>query len=175
MNARGQKRERARFPGLEGDIGEDPARFLDQHLVEGGSRHVDTTGLRLVVSRIQGIDRVAVARAWLAVERNEETRGPRDKIVHLLERRIEYLEENGERPDPDELAAIAQSVRADHSWDAGPEGDESGEVRFHQECGAEVEPRDGHSWFCPDCETLTNRVDDPAESGDETQLTEVTS
>lgn len=88
--------DRQRFPHLKDDIGEDPARFLDRPIFDGGSG-TSSPGL-FIRARIRGIDRIAVVRAWLAVERRLD-RGPRDRIIELLEEREQRLEEIGERPD----------------------------------------------------------------------------
>ncbi|WP_135806033.1 hypothetical protein [Halorussus marinus] len=83
---------------LKRKLGENPARFLDHDLVERGSRHTDRTLQPLVRARIRGIDKIGVVNAWIAVERKLD-RGPRDRIIELLEERKAYLEEYGERPD----------------------------------------------------------------------------
>lgn len=83
---------------LKKDIGENPARFLDRRLVEYGQDHTDHTFARMVRDRIKGIDRLAVVNAWIAVERKLD-RGPRDRVIDLLEQRREFLQEHGERPD----------------------------------------------------------------------------
>jgi len=115
------KQTRARFPKLRHDIGEDPARWLDTHLVESGSKHTDTTELRMVLARIHGIDDLAVARAWRAIERRLD-RGPRDKIIHLLEQRIDELDANGERELPG-LSPEQQRERAVEAFEAVEKGD----------------------------------------------------
>jgi len=83
---------------LKRKLGENPARFLDHELVDRGSRHTDRTLQRLARARIRGIDKIGVVNAWIAVERKLD-RGPRDRIIDLLEERKAYLEEYGERPD----------------------------------------------------------------------------
>ncbi|QLG63182.1 hypothetical protein [Halorarum salinum] len=106
------------FPGLREEIGEDPARFLDVPLL--GFRNASTP-FGLARARIRGIDEIATANAWLAVERalgRGDDDGPREQVVDLLEARIDDLEGEGERPSDEELRAIAEAVRADHSeWD----------------------------------------------------------
>lgn len=95
MNSRGETPEWQRR--LKQKLGENPARFLDHDLVERGNRHTDRTLQRLVRARIRGIDRLEVVNAWIAVERKLD-RGPRDRIIDLLEERKVYLEEHGGRP-----------------------------------------------------------------------------
>jgi hypothetical protein len=87
--------DRERFPELKADIGEDPARFLDRPFFSNGA---GSSPLLLARARIRGIDSLATLRAWIAVERNLD-RGPRDRIIDLLEERQATLEEIGERPD----------------------------------------------------------------------------
>jgi len=88
----GSSVDREEYPRLRSDIGEDPARFLDHELV------TDEDMRRLVFARIRGIDTIATCRAWVAVERNLD-RGPREKVIETLERRLDTLEQIGERPD----------------------------------------------------------------------------
>lgn len=92
----GESSDRERFPGLKDDIGEDPARFLDRPLFNGAEGM--TSPGWFIAQRIGGIDKIAVCRAWKAVERRLE-RGPRDRVIKLLEEREQRLEEIGERPD----------------------------------------------------------------------------
>lgn len=87
----GASPDRERFPQLKDDLGEDPARFLDHQLVS-------TEWSEIVRSRIQGIDRLAVINAWIAIERRLE-RGPRDTVIDLLEQRRAWLQDHGERPE----------------------------------------------------------------------------
>ena len=86
------KPDRERFDHLREDIGEDPARFLDRDLLS------DSNSRMLALARIRGIDRYAVASAWLAVERQIE-RGPRARIVDQLEERKEFLSVAGDRDE----------------------------------------------------------------------------
>lgn len=99
-----QGRDRERYPKLREEIGEDPAQYLDVPMF----RDDGVTPLRTAFSRIQGIDRIPVVNAWLAVERNLP-RGPRDRVVAKLRERRQFLEEHGERPD--ELPASEGSAR----------------------------------------------------------------
>jgi hypothetical protein len=92
----GASADRQTFPKLREDPGvrEDPARFLDHDLV-------GTEWSEIVESRIRGIDRIRVARAWIAVERalgRGSDDGPRDAVIEMLEDRIAFLQEHGERP-----------------------------------------------------------------------------
>ena len=114
--------DRKRFPSLREDIGEDPARWLDRDLVTPECRKVQvsrdrsrspadvrlvpdravSSGEAFVRARIRGIDRIAVCRAWRAVERalgRGPDGGPRERIIALLEQRERELEDIGERPD----------------------------------------------------------------------------
>lgn len=101
---------------LKDDLGEDPGRFLDRDLLSrpiayhrvddehGGTRmetRPDTdcsTAATLVSARIRGIDRLDRLSAWRAVERKLD-RGPRPKVMALLQEREQVLQEHGERPD----------------------------------------------------------------------------
>jgi len=86
---------RERFPSLREDLGEDPARFLDRPLF-GGDAQTSGEGV-FIRARIRGIDEIAVVRAWTAIERRLE-RGPREKVLDLLDEREAELDEIGERP-----------------------------------------------------------------------------
>lgn len=126
--------ERASFPGLKDDIGEDPARFLDHDLRRRPmGKLIDSVDERghemqrlvpdedcspsrdFVKARIDGIDRIEVVRAWKAVERRLD-RGPRDRIMQWLDEREQTLEEIGERPercepcDPDSVPSTESVV-----------------------------------------------------------------
>lgn len=83
---RAQQRDRERFPAVEEQISEDPARFLDVESID-----------RTMHSRIQGIDFLEVADAWIQVEAELE-RGPRKPVIAKLNQRKAWLEEHGERP-----------------------------------------------------------------------------
>lgn len=88
----GAPRDRERFPILEEQIGEDPARFLDCDLLDE-----DDDRLELVAARIRGIRFTKVIRAWIAVERNlgrgHDDR-PRDLVIDLLEQREAAIEDS---------------------------------------------------------------------------------
>jgi hypothetical protein len=88
LGRRAQQRDRERFPEVKEHIDEDPTRFLD---VEG----IDRT----MHSRIQGIDFLNVADAWIQGIDAELERGPRKQVIARLNQRKAWLEENGERPD----------------------------------------------------------------------------
>ena len=97
MNTRGETPAWQRR--LKQKLGENPARFLDHDLIERGSSHTDRTLQRLVCARIRGIDRLEVVNAWIAVERKID-RGPRNRVIEVLEERKAYLEECGDRELP---------------------------------------------------------------------------
>lgn len=81
---------RPRFPDVDDEIGEDPARWL-------------AYSSAYALARIRGIDRVDVARAWidvelaLADERGDD--GPRSALLGALNARIIELQEHGERDE----------------------------------------------------------------------------
>jgi len=83
---------RERYPSVQAEIGEDPARWLDYKLVS------DQDARRMARIRIKSIDQIDVARNWIEVE-HELERGPRKKIISWLNERIKTLEVIGERPD----------------------------------------------------------------------------
>jgi hypothetical protein len=92
-------RDRERCPDIKADIGEDPAKFLDQPLTEYGEDHTDNTGRRMFIERVSGIDSLTVLRVWKGVERNRLERGPREAVIQVLEQRESYLERVGEREE----------------------------------------------------------------------------
>lgn len=106
------------FPSLREEIGEDPARFLDVPLL--GST-ATSTPFGLARARIRGIDHIATANAWIAIERalgRGDNGGPREQVISLLEERITELKDTGERPTDEQLRAIAPAVREDYpEWD----------------------------------------------------------
>jgi hypothetical protein len=79
-------------PELKAELGEDPERFLDRPV------SIDD---QWPMARINGIDSLAVVRAWKAIERKlgRDDGGPREQIMQLLEDREQYLEEHGDRAD----------------------------------------------------------------------------
>lgn len=127
-NQAGDRGDRMRCPKLVEDIGEDPARWLDQDLksrstlrqqADTSSSRYDylavpdtdtTTNAEFVLSLIDGIDTVERIRAWRAVEyrlANDDQNGdarnpleePRSAIIQRLDQREQWLELHGERPD----------------------------------------------------------------------------
>jgi hypothetical protein len=107
------KTDREEFPKVQQHIGEDPARFLDRSLIApsdiGGSPFL------IAKARIDGIDRLSVITAWIAVEKKLD-RGPRDKVISLLEDRKRYLEEHGERPDEFDIDRDVESTDSVAVW-----------------------------------------------------------
>jgi len=82
---------------MKADIGENPVRFLDREIPVDAESPTS-----MFIARVRGIDRLEVVGAWLGAERrlaNEQGRQPRDHVIQLLQRRREYLQENGERPE----------------------------------------------------------------------------
>lgn len=138
-------------------IGENPARFLDVELIETGPRHTSTSGRDLFTARVRGIDRIGVANAWIQVERLLD-RGPRDVVIDVLERRRDFLIEQGERPrySSEELQE-RRAAREANRDDVEPEPDP---VWRHVSCGStDVTQDSAHSWFCEHCDQQTNRVE----------------
>lgn len=147
---------RETFPDVADEIGEDPARFLDVDvLADDGARE-------LLLSRIRGIDRLGTINAWIIVERKLE-RGPRDRIVELLERRREHLLETGGRPrfsgeELDERLRARRERREAAEADQEPEPDP---VWRHVKCGStDVERECSRTWICNECDERTNRVEE---------------
>jgi len=126
------------------NIGEDPARWLDRNLEHHGFACLEqrefsawdeddwrlvpdeqvSKPLEMVKGRIDGIDEVAVARAWQAVERRLRStpEGGRDIVIEALEERIAELEENGDRDLPG-LSPEQQRERAVEAYEAADKGD----------------------------------------------------
>jgi len=97
-------RDLPEFPNIEEDLGYNPARFLDWRLVGAGPADSDIGNGRLMLlkAKIRGVDRIAVLRAFEAVERNPRVgpeEGPRSGVIQLLHQREDQLSERGERPD----------------------------------------------------------------------------
>ena len=84
------ERDREIFPGIKQRSGEDPARFLDRPLL-GGDPDEETQSGWFIGCRIKGIDSKRVIHYWLQVE-HELERGPREKIVEMLEQRAGELD-----------------------------------------------------------------------------------
>ncbi len=121
------------------NIGEDPARWLDQNLDHHGVARLEerefaawdednyrvvpdeevSKPLEMVKGRIDGIHTVAVARAWEAVERRLRStpEGGRDVIIDHLNDRIDELQEHGERDLPG-LSPEEQRERAAEAYEA---------------------------------------------------------
>jgi len=81
---------------MKDDIGENPARFLDQDIPVDADSPTS-----MFIARVRGIDRLEVVGAWLGAERRlaaEQDRQPRDHVINLPQQRRESLQENGERP-----------------------------------------------------------------------------
>ena len=82
---------------LKEDIGENPARYLDQLIPK-----IPESPTSFFRARVDGIDRIEVIGAWLAAERKlatEQGRQPRQHVLDALEQRREWLLEHGERPE----------------------------------------------------------------------------
>ena len=139
-----QESDRERFPSLEDDIGEDPARFLDTSGVGESERG-------LVLARIRGIDFHETLNAWEAVERRL---GGRKVILQAIEKRRAELEESGERDlSGIDLEAISARREREHD-DVEP-------TWRHEKCGStDVDQESSLTWFCNECEQRTNRVDE---------------
>ncbi|WP_435065868.1 hypothetical protein [Halobaculum sp. EA56] len=114
--------DRQTFPDRAETIGEDPARWLDRSLPE----LPDEDEVVPAYDRIASIDRIGVLNTWKLVERDldrGEDGGPRGYVMQRLDERLQGLLEHGERPPPEEIAAVREAVRAEH-----PEWDEMAEV-----------------------------------------------
>ena len=118
---RPDRSEKYDIDAMIANIGEDPGRWLDRDLFGHGLRRLEdrepdfekgdqrlvrdsdvSAPGQMIRDRISGIDKTAVARAWIAVERRlpRTPDGGRDVVIGLLEDRIEELEEHGERNLP---------------------------------------------------------------------------
>ena len=100
---------------LKSDIGENPARFLDQHI----PRNPDSPG-SMFIARVRGIDHLEVIGAWQATERRlaaEQDREPRSHVMEILDQRRQHLLEHGERSLP-ELTAGERRERARELFEA---------------------------------------------------------
>ena len=155
-DSRGSDRGREEFATLVEDIGEDPARFLDRDLFDHGITRLEERDApafdeanqcvvredvvsapgKMIRDRIDGIETIAVARAWKAIERRLERtpEGGRDVIIGLLDDRIDELEANGERDLPgrsaEELRELGvEAFEAVEKGDVvirGPDGEPTG-------------------------------------------------
>jgi hypothetical protein len=99
-------------------IGEDPARWLDRDLV-GGDPGGGMDPRAWLAVRVDGIDELAVVRAWQAVERRlakRDGREPRQAVLDLLDDREAALREQGERwdrPETDPGSVPSRDARVD--------------------------------------------------------------
>jgi hypothetical protein len=87
IGRRSHSNDRERFPEIQAEINEDPARYLDKE--DPGETYR---------SRAEGIDFLDVVDAWIQVEAALD-RGPRKPVIARLNPRKAWLEEHGERPD----------------------------------------------------------------------------
>jgi hypothetical protein len=86
------------FPRIVERIGENPARFLDRDLTTSTPEGHAKPSLMLE-ARIDGIDFVDVAIAYLAVETQlDREECPRSGVIDRLEARKEWLQDHGDRP-----------------------------------------------------------------------------
>jgi len=149
----GARDNREHYERLRRELNEDPARFLDRGLFDHGQVRLEERETsdwnesnqravrdddvsapgEMMRDRIQGIDSIAVARAWRAVERglDRTPEGGRDIIIEFIETRIAELEEYGERDLPG-LSPEEQRERAVEAYEAADKGeahflDENGE------------------------------------------------
>lgn len=94
--------DREGFPVLRERYGYDPARFLDQTLMESGESSTAESGQMLARAVIRGIDTLEKCRAWRAVElrlADRYDREPREAVLGWIEEREAFLEEHGDRED----------------------------------------------------------------------------
>jgi len=127
------------FPRLRRELNEDPARFLDRDLFDHGQVRLEprenpewnesnqravrdddvSAPGEMMRDRIRGIDSIAVARAWRAVERglDRTPEGGRDVIIEFIETRLDELEEHGERDLPG-LSPEEQRERAVEAYES---------------------------------------------------------
>ena len=84
---------RPRYPAVEAEIGEDPARFLWTRSTDGrDTGQGDSPELALAMARIRGIRSPATVQAWINVEADLDI-GPRKHIIAALNRRKSALDE----------------------------------------------------------------------------------
>lgn len=147
--------ERQEFPGIAERIGHDPAKFLDRDLVERGPNHTWQTSKHLVLALIKGLPTIGKVNGWLKVEKQLD-RGPREPIVELLETRLDYLIEHGERT----ISSRAEIERRRAARTVPIQEPEPEPVWRHVVCGTtDVDQESRHAWFCNTCEQRTNRVE----------------
>jgi len=135
----GARDNREHYERLRRELNEDPARFLDRDLFDHGQVRLEprenpewnesnqravrdddvSAPGEMMWDRIQGIDSIAVARAWRAVERglDRTPEGGRDIIIEFIETRIDELEEHGERDLPG-LSPHEQRERAVEAYES---------------------------------------------------------
>lgn len=155
-DSRGSGSGRETFPQLQEDLGEDPARFLDRDLFDHGQVRLEerdeadfeagrqrlvrdgdvSAPGEMIRDRIHGIDEIAVARGWKAVERrlDRTPEGGRDVVIGMLEHRMDELEQHGERDlpgrSPEKLQELGveafESVEKGDVVIRGPDGEPTG-------------------------------------------------
>jgi len=135
----GARDNREHYERLRRELNEDPARFLDRDLFDHGQVRLEQRETsdwnesnqravrdddvsapgEMMRDRIRGIDSIAVARAWRAVERglDRTPEGGRDIIIEFIETRIAELEEHGERDLPG-LSPEEQRERAVEAYES---------------------------------------------------------
>lgn len=145
MRGFGPHSERRAFLDVEAEIGEDPGEFLQ------------STSDELAIARIRGIDRIAVLDGWVEVAQELDAG---DDVMEELRLRASFLNRKGERPEefPTEDGPERYQPLERYADDPDPEEDEEAVPHLHEGCGAIVEERSNHSWYCPECDTVTNRV-----------------
>jgi hypothetical protein len=116
------------YPDIEAAIDENPARFLDRDLLAATPPGESSPKL-LAEARIRGIDYVAVAEAYLHVELNlARDECPRSGIVGLLNERIQWLRDHGDRDARATYRAepgTVDTTSADIEWTHTDDGDRS--------------------------------------------------
>jgi hypothetical protein len=83
--------DRETFPDIADEIGEDPARFLDNPLVVPG----ESSPMLLAKARIRGIADTDTIEAWIDVETSLD-RGPRKKVIAMLNQRRAHLRDQAD-------------------------------------------------------------------------------
>ncbi|WP_135807340.1 hypothetical protein [Halorussus marinus] len=77
-------------------LGFDPRRFFDEPLLAGDDTAMDP--VERMRGIIRGLDDKQSVASLLSVEKTLE-RGPRDEVIEMLQDRMAFLREHGERPD----------------------------------------------------------------------------
>lgn len=95
----GTSDDRPRYPEIEAEYGEDPARFLYRGTIneetpddDYGAGTIGGLPLALAIARIRGIESLELAQLWRRVEFEITGGDPRTHVLDLIEDRIEYLE-----------------------------------------------------------------------------------